>query len=43
MRELTEEEMVERLIEAGWPPYEAEDEVKRALREAAEEDGYDGP
>ena len=41
MKELTEEEMVENLIEAGWPPYMAEDEVKRMLRDAAEEDGYD--
>ena len=39
MRELTEEEMIEQLIEVGWPPYEAENEVKRMLREAAEEDG----
>ena len=43
MRELTEEEMIEQLIDAGWIPYEAEDEVKRMFREAAEEDGYDGP
>ncbi len=39
MKELTEEEMVDQLIEVGWPEYEAQDEVKRMLREAAEEDG----
>ena len=33
--------MIEHLVEAGWTPHEAEDEVKRMLREAAEENGYD--
>ena len=41
MKELTEEEMIENLVEAGWIPNEAENEVKRMLKEAAEEDGYD--
>lgn len=36
-RELTEEEMIEQLVEAGWPQYEAEDEVKRILKKDAEE------
>lgn len=37
-RQLTEEEMIEQLVEAGWPRYKAEDEVKRILKEGAEED-----
>jgi len=41
MKELTEEEMIENLVEVGWTPNEAENEVKRMLKEAAEEDGYD--
>ena len=40
-RELTEEEMILNLIDAGWPSWEAEDEVKRMLREAAIENGMD--
>ncbi len=27
----------------GWPKTEADAEAKRALADAAEEDGYDGP
>ena len=40
---MTEKEMVERLVDAGWPQLEAEEEVRRSLEDAAIEDGYDGP
>lgn len=36
-RELTEEEMIEQLVDAGWSRHKAEDEVKRILKEDAEE------
>lgn len=38
-KDLTDDEMVERLIEAGWERKAAEAEVKRALEDAAIEDG----
>lgn len=33
----------EMLVSRGWSEVEAAKEVKRALADAAEEDGYDGP
>ena len=38
-----EQEMAALLMRNGWPKDEAEAEAKRALADAAEEDGYDGP
>jgi len=43
MRELTKEEMKERLVSVGWLEYEAEEEVESMFAEAEIEDGYDGP
>ncbi len=37
---LSNEAMVERLVEAGWTRDAAEDEVRRTLEDAAEEDGF---
>jgi len=39
MVDLTNDEMVERLIEAGWTRNDAEIEVKKMLEDAAIEDG----
>lgn len=36
-RGLTEEEIIEQLVDAGWSRHEAEDEVKRMFKEDAEE------
>lgn len=38
-----EREFADMLIGNGWPAAEAEAEARRALADAAEEDGYDGP
>lgn len=38
-----EREFAARLIGNGWSKEEAEAEAVRALADAAEEDGYDGP
>ena len=38
-----EQEMSELLQRNGWPKKQADAEAKRALKDAAEEDGYDGP
>lgn len=42
MRELTDEEFVQRLIAAGWTKEAAEAELK-LLDEEVDEAGYDGP
>ena len=42
-REMTDKEMIDRLVDAGWDRQDAEEEVERSLKEAAIEDGYDGP
>ena len=36
-------EFAEKLVRNGWGMDEARAEAKRALADAAEEDGYDGP
>ncbi|GAH40200.1 unnamed protein product [marine sediment metagenome] len=41
MRDLTDDEMVESLIDAGWTREDAEKEVKRMLEDAAIENGMD--
>lgn len=38
---MTDEEFVQRLIDAGWDPFEASKELERMLADAAEEDGMD--
>ena len=42
-KEISNKEMEDRLVEAGWSRKEAKDEVKKMLADAEEEDGYDGP
>lgn len=39
MNELTKDEFVERLLEAGWQKDEAEDEYEKMMKEAELEDG----
>jgi len=39
MRVLTDDQMVERLVDAGWTKDEAENEVKHMIEESAIEDG----
>lgn len=41
-QDLTDEEFVQRLINAGWTKEEAEAELKR-IDEEVDEAGYDGP
>lgn len=38
-----QEEMARMLMRAGWSEKEAREEAIRALDDAAQEDGYDGP
>lgn len=41
MKEIDDEEFVQRLIDSGWDEAEAREELKRALENAAEEDGME--
>ena len=40
-KDLTDEEFVQRLIQAGWSPEDASKELENTYAEAAEEDGMD--